>query len=413
MSAGTAARTATRRRPTRCAWPATRRTTRRARPRACASTRRSRARRCWPSPPTASSARATSTVPAGGTTIEVPVSADWGPGAYALVTAWRPLDKPADRTPTRAIGLTWLGLEPKLRTLAVQIGTPEKITPRQRIEVPIKVGNLGGEEAFVTLAAVDEGILQLTRFKTPNPADYYFGKRRLGVAMRDDYGRLLETRADDLGRIRVGGDAGDIGGLDIVPTRTVALFSGPVKLDAQGEAKIAIEVPDFIGQLRLMAVAYAKSRVGVGRPAPLRARRGRRRRGPAALPGAQRPRAARPVAAQHRRPGRRLPPRRAGDGFGVARPAGRRDAAAGCRPARAPDLAAGRGQRGGLRQGRRRGLRPRQLRGAPRMGHPGARGADAERRRHGVPARRRVASSRSTATSRQASRPAPRRSACR
>ena len=201
-------------------------------------------------------------VPAGGTTIDVPVSADWGPGAYALVTAWRPLDKPADRTPTRAIGLAWLGLEPKLRTLAIELGTPEKITPRQRIEVPIKVGNLRGEEAFVTLAAVDEGILQLTRFKTPDPADYYFGKRRLGVSMRDDYGRLLETRADDLGRIRVGGDAGDIGGLDIVPTRTVALFSGPVKLDGNGEAKIALEVPDFIGQLRLMAVAYAKSRVG-------------------------------------------------------------------------------------------------------------------------------------------------------
>ncbi len=158
----------------------------------------------------------------------------------------------------------------------------------------------------MTLAAVDEGILQLTRFKTPNPADYYFGKRRLGVAMRDDYGRLLETRADDLGRIRVGGDAGDIGGLDIVPTRTVALFSGPVKLDAQGEAKIAFEVPDFIGQLRLMAVAYAKSRVGSGDQRLLRARRGQRRRRAAALPGAQRSRAAGAVAAQHRRPGRRL-----------------------------------------------------------------------------------------------------------
>ncbi|CAN5891865.1 alpha-2-macroglobulin family protein [soil metagenome] len=201
-------------------------------------------------------------VPAGGTTVDVPVSAEWGAGAYALVTAWRPLDKPADRTPTRAIGLTWLGLEPKLRTLDIQIATPEKITPRQRIEVPIKVGNLQGEEAFVTLAAVDEGILQLTRFRTPDPAVYFFGKRRLGLSMRDDYGRLLETAADDLGRIRVGGDAGEIGGLDIVPTRTVALFSGPVKLDDKGEAKIALEIPDFIGQLRLMTVAYAKSRVG-------------------------------------------------------------------------------------------------------------------------------------------------------
>ncbi len=132
---------------------------------------------CSPSPPTASSARATSRCrPAARpsryrsrpTGVPAPTPGD------GVAT----LDKPADRTPTRAIGLTWLGLDPKLRTLAVQIGTPEKITPRQRIEVPIKVGNLGGEEAFVTLAAVDEGILQLTRFKTPTPADYYFGKRR-------------------------------------------------------------------------------------------------------------------------------------------------------------------------------------------------------------------------------------------
>ena len=201
-------------------------------------------------------------VPAGGTTFEVPIKAEWGAGAYALVTAWRPLSTPADRTPTRAIGAVWLGVDPALRTLGVQIGAPEKVTPRQRIEVPIKVANLQNEEAFVTLAAVDEGILQLTRFKLPNPADYYFGKRKLGVAMRDDYGRLLDANVDDLGRIRTGGDSGDIGGLDVVPTRTVALFSGPVKLDDKGEAKIALDIPDFIGQLRIMAVAYAKTRVG-------------------------------------------------------------------------------------------------------------------------------------------------------
>ncbi|MDP2333787.1 MAG: alpha-2-macroglobulin [Reyranella sp.] len=201
-------------------------------------------------------------VPVGGTTIDVPMKAEWGAGAYALVTAWRPLSVAADRTPTRAIGAAWLGLDPALRTLGVQIAAPEKVTPRQRIEVPVRVANLKGEEAFITLAAVDEGILQLTRFRTPNPAEFYFGKRQLGVAMRDDYGRLLDGRADDLGRIRSGGDSGDIGGLDIVPTRTVALFSGPVKLDDKGEARIALDIPDFIGQLRLMAVAYSKSRVG-------------------------------------------------------------------------------------------------------------------------------------------------------
>ncbi|HYC66507.1 MAG TPA: alpha-2-macroglobulin family protein, partial [Reyranellaceae bacterium] len=210
----------------------------------------------------------------GGTTVDVPMKGDWGAGAYALVTAWRPLAAPAERTPVRAIGAVWLALDPKLRTLAVEIAAPEKMVPRQKIEVPIRVMNplpsppppggglAGGGDIYVTLAAVDEGILQLTRYKTPQPAEHYFGKRKLTLAMRDDYGRLLDARADDLGRIRAGGDAGDIGGLDVVPTRTVALFSGPVKLDAEGRATVTFDVPDFIGQLRLMAVAFDATRVG-------------------------------------------------------------------------------------------------------------------------------------------------------
>jgi uncharacterized protein YfaS (alpha-2-macroglobulin family) len=203
----------------------------------------------------------TATVPAGGTTVDIPIKGEWGAGAYALVTAWRPLSNRAEHAPTRAIGTTWLGLDPALRILKVEIAAPEKITPRQKIDVPIHVGGASGE-AYVTLAAVDEGILQLTRYQTPKPADYYFGKRKLGLDMRDDYGRLLDVHADDLGRLRTGGDSGDIGGLDVVPTRTVALFSGPVKLDDKGEAKISIDVPDFIGQLRLMAVAYDRTKVG-------------------------------------------------------------------------------------------------------------------------------------------------------
>lgn len=204
----------------------------------------------------------TAKVMPGGTTVDVPVKAEWGAGAYALVTAWRPLATPSGHTPTRAVGAVWLGLDAAPRTLTVKLGAPEKVTPRQKIEVPVHVANAEGQDAFVTLAAVDEGILQLTRYRTPDPAGYYFGKRRLGLDMRDDYGRLLDTRADDLGRIRSGGDSGDIGGLDIVPTRTVALFSGPVKLDSKGDATIALEIPDFIGQLRLMAVAYDKDKVG-------------------------------------------------------------------------------------------------------------------------------------------------------
>ncbi|HJQ57716.1 MAG TPA: alpha-2-macroglobulin family protein, partial [Vineibacter sp.] len=201
-------------------------------------------------------------VAAGGTTVDIPVLADWGAGAYALVTAYRPLQQTADRMPARTVGLAWLAIDAGPRSLQVQIGTPERIAPRQRAVMPVKVANAGNSEVFVTLAAVDEGILQITKHKTPAPVDHYFGKRLLGVAMRDDYGKLLDARADFMGQLRSGGDGAGGAGLDAVPIKIASLFSGLVKLDSNGEARIALDVPDFSGQLRLMVVAFDKTRVG-------------------------------------------------------------------------------------------------------------------------------------------------------
>src|SRR6202012_2575903 len=82
-----------------------------------------------------------------------------------------------------------------------------------------------------------------------------------GLARRDDYGKRLNIHADGRGRIRSGGDSGGAG-LDVVPIHVVSLFSGPVKLDDKGDAKITLDIPDFEGQLRLMAVAFDHTKVG-------------------------------------------------------------------------------------------------------------------------------------------------------
>jgi len=111
---------------------------------------------------------------------------------------------------------------------------------------------------FLTLAAVDEGILQLTRFASPQPHRYYFGKRRLAVEIRDDYARLLDGKGT-VGQIRSGGDGMGGRGLPVVPTKSVALFSGIVAVGADGTAQVPIEIPDFNGQLRVMAVAFSKT----------------------------------------------------------------------------------------------------------------------------------------------------------
>ncbi len=208
-------------------------------------------------------------VPKGGTTVALEVEEDWDAGAYVTATAFRPVAGGGRRGPTRAIGVAWLGRDFSDRTPSVEISAPEKVTPRQTVAFDIKVtGVTPGQGAFVTLAAVDEGILQLTDFASPSPEDHYFGKRRLAVELRDNYGHLIESAEGRQGRLRQGGDedaAGrHLGGLDASSVKTVALFSGIVRLDRNGQARIPLEIPDFNGRLRLMAVVYDRNQVGHG-----------------------------------------------------------------------------------------------------------------------------------------------------
>lgn len=202
-------------------------------------------------------------LPAGGTTLELPVTEQWGTGAYVTATAFRPGTGTDSPGPARAVGLVWAAVDPAPRTLKVSFDVPSEVKPRQTIQVPIKVEG-ASNQAFVTLAAVDEGILMLTDFASPNPAKYYYGKRRLAVELRDSYGKLIDPQAEARGTLRSGGDAASrhAPGLQDKHIKPLSLFSGIVALDAQGMARIPIDLPDFNGRVRLMAVAYDADKVG-------------------------------------------------------------------------------------------------------------------------------------------------------
>jgi uncharacterized protein YfaS (alpha-2-macroglobulin family) len=202
-------------------------------------------------------------VPRDGATVDIPVGADWGSGAYVLASLYRPADGGRGHLPIRAIGLAWVGVDPGAHLLQVGLKLPAKILPRQTVQVPLTIaGGVAGEEVYLTVAAVDEGILQLTRFKTPDPEKYYFGQRRLAIEVRDDYGHLLDGTQGEVGKIRSGGDAFGGKGLPVVPTRSVSLFQGPVTVGADGKVSVPIEIPDFEGELRVMAIAYSHSAIG-------------------------------------------------------------------------------------------------------------------------------------------------------
>ena len=136
--------------------------------------------------------------------------------------------------------------------------------PRQQLSIPVAVAGVApGSNAYVTVAAVDVGILNLTNYKAPDPENWFFGQRMLGMEVRDLYGRLIDGSLGVAGKLRTGGDGANMQTQGSPPTeKLVAFFSGPVQLDADGKARIDFDIPQFNGTVRVMAVAWTKEAVG-------------------------------------------------------------------------------------------------------------------------------------------------------
>ncbi len=206
-------------------------------------------------------------LPAEGATVEIPIDADWTRhDLYVTALVLRGAGAVDKATPARAVGLKHLPLERGERRLAVELTAPERMEPERPLAVDVAVPGAAGESAMVTIAAVDEGILALTDFQSPDPFDWFFAPRGYGADLFDLYHRVVEKMAGKTATLSYGGD-GDIGGKKgsrkpDAEVKIVSLYSGPVTLDSQGRAHVELPVPDFNGQLRVMAVAFTADRFG-------------------------------------------------------------------------------------------------------------------------------------------------------
>lgn len=202
-------------------------------------------------------------LPEGGKTFPLKVSAEWGAGAYIAVMAHRPLDEAAKRMPGRALGLSWFSIGKEARKIGVALGAPEKMRPRGAMNLPIKLSNLkAGEEAFITVAAVDVGILNLTRYQAPDATAHFFGQRQINAEIRDLYGFLIDGMQGVRGAIRSGGDAPPVQKGERPTQEPLARFSGVVKVNADGTVPISFDIPAFNGTVRVMAVAWSAGKTG-------------------------------------------------------------------------------------------------------------------------------------------------------
>ena len=205
-----------------------------------------------------------------GETVDIPIDPTWNRhDIYASAVVFRPAGKEGAITPNRAVGIIHLPIDRSDRKLDITIDAPENSPSQGPLTVKINVKSempFSDAPVYITLAAVDTGILAITDFKTPDPFAYYFDKQAFPGSLYDMYGKVIENPSGTIAGIRYGGDmeammkAGNT--LPDANIKLLSMFSGPVKPDANGDAVITLDMPDFNGAVRLMALGFGKDRFG-------------------------------------------------------------------------------------------------------------------------------------------------------
>lgn len=200
-------------------------------------------------------------IPLRGTTtlVQVPITREMLPNAYVHVMAIQPHAQTANDRPMRLHGVVPIAVEEPGTRLPLEVRVPETLRPDTEFEVEVRAP--AGRGATVTVAVVDEGLLDLTSFATPDPWAFFFAKERLGVATFDLYDLVIGAMWGDVHRrFEVGGDEDSFRTDRVGPTRArrfppVALFAEPVQVGRDGVARARFEMPHYLGSVRVMAVA--------------------------------------------------------------------------------------------------------------------------------------------------------------
>jgi alpha-2-macroglobulin len=192
----------------------------------------------------------------GETKVEVPITTVMAPNVYFNITLLQPHASTKNDSPIRMYGIVPIEVINKNTILEPKISMPDVLKPEQ--EFGLKVSEKSGKEMTYTIAVVDEGLLDLTRFKTPNAWDSFYVREALGVKTWDVYDDVIGAYGGKINQIfSIGGDQ-DLGGGKAKKAnrfKAVVIYLGPFKLGKGETTTHQIKLPKYIGSVRTMIVA--------------------------------------------------------------------------------------------------------------------------------------------------------------
>lgn len=183
-------------------------------------------------------------------------TADMAPNAYLHVTLLQPHHATKNDLPIRMYGVLPVSVDDPNTHLHPVIRMKDKIRPESTTSITVREQQ--GKKMTYTLAIVDDGLLDLTHFKTPQPWNTFYSKEALGVKTWDVYDDVIGAYSGKLDNLlTIGGDAAAIVGNGPKANRfkPMVKFLGPFVLPAGGSKTHKVKIPNYVGSVRVMVVA--------------------------------------------------------------------------------------------------------------------------------------------------------------
>jgi len=192
------------------------------------------------------------------------ITGEMAPNIFAYVTLLQPHAQTLNDLPIRMYGVVPIMVEDQKTILKPIIDAPAEIRPTTNYKIEISEEH--GKPMTYTLAVVDEGLLDLTRFKTPNLWQYFYAREALGIKTWDLYDEVLGAYGGRLQKVlAIGGDSETRVDKEKKPNRfkPVVKFMGPYELKKKKTAIHELIMPNYVGSVKVMVIAGLEGAYGL------------------------------------------------------------------------------------------------------------------------------------------------------
>lgn len=205
-------------------------------------------------------------------TVEFDVDKELFPNGYVTVTLFQKYANSNNDRPIRLYGAVPIVVRDESKRLEISLDTPVVLKPNEKFRIGVEAN----KKMDYTVSVVDEGLLQITNFKTPNPYEYFYQKEGLQLTTYDNYSEIIGRSFGDVNQVlTVGGDgylmsnvrldksANSFGFEQSERFEPLAIYRGVLTTDERGKGSVELELPNYTGAIRIMVTGASEESYGM------------------------------------------------------------------------------------------------------------------------------------------------------